>query len=80
VPTFHDGGRTWRVRFAPPRAGEWRRTILLVRQKDPVDTLLLTISRTAATGVTSAGMVMPGVGLPGAETVVAGSRLRSSDG
>ena len=24
VSAFWDGGRTWRVRFAPPSAGEWR--------------------------------------------------------
>lgn len=33
-PCFWDGGRTWKVRFAPPRLGTWRYTI---SSSDPSD-------------------------------------------
>jgi len=35
IPAFRDGERTWRVRFAPPRPGEWTWTARVEGTDDP---------------------------------------------
>jgi hypothetical protein len=35
IPAFRDGQRSWRVRFAPPRPGEWTWTVRVEGTEDP---------------------------------------------